>query len=337
MVLKANSTTNSTTLKFKRSTEKTKEEKEENEVVNDKEEEEEEEEVVVNLTSEKDTETPLTNFSTISTTLQTPTNSSSFSSTTPENITISTSTTSISPAKVEQARTPLKWVITLRRYGHAHRERFPIEDRENNLDPPFTGNKSYHYRLEHLSPESSYELCIQSVNGGRLKESAEVRRLFPLNAHASGVVGGAGNPLFICKEVYVSPPETKEKNDSNEVDSEVEILGSQRKSTKTQHKNRDQIRGRLAEGEKSSEGSETPAIEVSEEAADAFVVYTAITSGSTTVLLLIVVVTFCCCRCNKRKTEHREYRQNILYSRAPAGEGGGGSHGEGSGSAPKYF
>ena len=119
-------------------------------------------------------------------------------------------------------------------------------------------------------------------------------------------IAGRNNPLFICKEVLIKPPSSSESE--NELESEEVEFITRKPDTKNK------IGGRLQD----DPGTR---IEVSEEATDAFVVYTAISSGSTTVLLLIVVAIFCCCRCNKRQKEHhREYHQNILYNRAPAGE-----------------
>lgn len=207
---------------------------------------------------------------------------------------------------MEEERNPLKWNIYIRRYGQSKREKFPIIDRENSLDPPYTGNKSYTHRLDNLVTDSSYELCIQSINGGRMHESDQIREHFPINAQTE--IAGRNNPLFICKEVLIKPPS---KVPDDEVDpSEIEFI-----NRKFPQGAESKIRGRLADGSQAADG--TTRIEVSEDATDAFVVYTAISSGSTTVLILIVVALFCCCKCNQRKNMHKEYRQ---YNRAPSNE-----------------
>lgn len=202
-------------------------------------------------------------------------------------------------AKVEEETNPLRWNIYIRRYGQTKQDKYQIVDQENNLNPPYTGNKSYEHRIEHLYIESSYELCIQSVNAGHLKQSQKIKEQFPIDAHS--IISGRNNPLFICKEILIKPPD-----DDN---LETELIKKQ--SLDNHHHHRNEIRGRLLDD--GPNGSDIR-IEMSEETADAFVVYTAISSGSTTVLLLIVVALFCCCRCKQRKTLFREHHQ---YNRAP--------------------
>lgn len=237
---------------------------------------------------------------------------------------------STSIAKVEEERNPLRWNIFIRRYGERERQKFAITDRENTLDPPFTGNKTYQHIIPLIymiddstniinssktltraqSPilGASYEVCIQSVNGGPMRESDQLRKDYPINAHTE--LSGRNNPLFICKEVLLQKSQNTDDNNDKKFDdhenNEIDFIDQNLKSD-------DKIKGRQLSSDNGEDG--TAHIEVSKEATDAFVVYTAITSGSTTVLILIVVAAFCCCKCNQRTNMHKEYRH---YNRAPS-------------------
>ena len=201
-------------------------------------------------------------------------------------------------AKVEQEQNPLSFNLYIRRYGNTHRERYRFIDQNNTLDPPVTNNKTYQYRIDGLESMAAYELCLQSVNAGQISETNEITRQFPVNALTE--LAGRNNPLFVCKEIVLPPPLSPTHTSESGIErNENRFTGRSGDSTNKQNYNL------------SHSGA---AIQVSEEVTDRFVVYTAITTGTTTVFVLIVMVIFCCCRC-RRSMDNENGQQTLLYDR----------------------
>lgn len=199
-------------------------------------------------------------------------------------------------AKVEEETTAIKYVIFVRPYGQVERKVYSFIDRNNTLDPPVTANETYRYQVpQPVRANVGYEICLRSLNSGTFKQSEEFRKKYPLDAMTTNIVGQTNNPEFICKEVTLEP----------EVDElDVEIINNRLKE-----------RGRSLDLD--SAAGDVTSVQLDEDtAADAFVLYTAISSGSTSVFLLIVLVVFCCCRCNRAKESYRHPRQEIRYDRA---------------------
>ena len=186
-------------------------------------------------------------------------------------------------ARVEEESNALRWDIYLRQYGFSHRRHFVVSDEKNTLDPPVTNNQTYQYMIDGLQSNMGYEFCLKSVNSGTVRESEQFKQQFPVTAYTD--LASKQNPLFLCKEI-VTP-----KVDQGVID---------RRNSSGQ-----QFSGRSVDTQSTS-------IQISEDAADSFVLYTAISSGSTTFLVLVVIVIFCCCRCGQKKQ-----RQTYLYE--PAG------------------
>lgn len=196
-------------------------------------------------------------------------------------------------AKVEHESTPIKYTIYIRAYGQTERSEFRFTDHNNTLEPPITVNETYRYDVpQSIRARAGYEICLRSHNSGHFQQSSEFESKFPLNAMATNIAGQRNNPQFICKEVALQPSQ----------DLQVEIVNN-----------------RLKESGRSLGGDAGGGVELDEnQAAEAFVLYTAITSGSTSVFLLIILVVFCCCRCRRDKQTypHSSSREAIRYDRA---------------------
>lgn len=196
-------------------------------------------------------------------------------------------------ATVEVDNNPLKWNVYVRRYGSGERQVYNYLDTNNTLDPPITENKTYRFELpDPIQANVAYEICVQSVNSGNILQSEHFKQTFPVNALTT-IVGQLNNPSFVCKEVTL----TNDKiNDSQLVGSQVSNVTLPQQTS----------------GRSIQDGISVANIEMNEQTADTFMVYTAVSSGSTTVFLLIVLVLFCCCKCGQRKDNVEQHR-NIRY------------------------
>lgn len=204
----------------------------------------------------------------------------------------------VEQARVEQEQNPVHYNIYLRRYGHSDREKYTIIDRNNTLDPPITTNQTYNYKIVQLEQMNAYEFCLQSINAGEIVESDEIRRQFPVNALNEMV--GRNNPLFLCKEIVLPPPPLPTDRFTNQTKSNFLEKFIGRSSIKNDKQPKLQSRS-------------SSVIELNDEATDAFVLYTAISSGSTTVIIFLLILVFCCCRCKRRKETAQSHHPTALF------------------------
>lgn len=224
-------------------------------------------------------------------------------------------------AKVVEETNPLSYNIYLRKYGTTNREKYSIVDSNNTLDPPITNNQTYQYSLDNLKKLDAYEFCLQSVNAGEIHESELIEKLFPINAHTE--LAGRNNPLFLCKEIVMpiddSESESTEFDTLNQTEqsrriSETRITGRSSNYRILEHEPLPKLPNE--EEEENVHGTKNRNslmnIHLSEEAADDFLLYTAITSGSTTILILIIIAIFCCFRCKRNIHKENHHRTVIL-------------------------
>lgn len=206
-------------------------------------------------------------------------------------------------AQVQSESIPIRWTIHLRQYGTSERHQYHYNDSINNLSPPVTSNATYTYTLPlEVSPMAAYELCLQSHNAGQFHSSPEVH--FP---EARTRLTGSGNPLYLCREII--PALATARSERIREDDSRELLDDELDSGK---RGKEHVGGRSNSGNVSRASSslaspgDSTTIVVDKEAADAFVVYTAISSASTSSLILVVILLFCCFRCRKPK-KHRKF------------------------------
>ncbi|OTF83436.1 hypothetical protein BLA29_004662 [Euroglyphus maynei] len=201
-------------------------------------------------------------------------------------------------AKVEEDQNPISFNLYIRRYGQTHREKFRFIDQNNTLNPPVTNNKTYQYRFAALEPMNAYEFCLQSVNSGQITETDEISRQFPVNAMTE--LAGRNNPLFICKEIILPPPPSPTYISEPDIE---------------RRNNENRFTGRSGDSSIIRQNNNGAAIQVSEEFADRFVVYTAITTGTTTVFVLVIMFIFCCCHCRRSNDNKNGQQNSFLYDR----------------------